>query len=95
MLEYLLRDAVLVASGRDDALVDLEGRAVAEQWARALWPSGIRVIDAALVEARSQLAVHITPRLVLGALLTRLHRELGAWATHDASGAGQEVLPHG
>ena len=95
VLEYLLRDAVLVASGRDDALIDVEGRAVSEQWARALWPSGIRVIDAALVEARSQLAVHITPRLVLGALLTRLHRELGAWSTGDASVAGHGVAPHG
>ena len=95
VLEHLLRDAVLVAGGRADALIDADGSVVAERWAKALWPSGITAVEAALADAHSQLAVHITPRLVLGALLTRLQRELGGAAARVDAPPSFEASPHG
>lgn len=77
LLEELLRDVVVCASGpgRDLVHADLGPRLAA--WAASLWPSGVERCRRALVDARADLAVHVLPQVAIEALLTRWATELG------------------
>ena len=77
VLETLLRDAVLWASGRRDRLANPDRPEVVERWARALWPSGVARMLQEIDDARRRAGVNVNSRLLVEALLTRLARELG------------------
>ncbi len=76
-LEELLRDAVVAASAPGRPLEHDDLPHVAAAWAGALWPDGVDALARAVDEARGQLALHVSARLVLDALLARFATALG------------------
>jgi DNA polymerase III subunit delta' len=77
IVEDLVRDASIVGSGADVALIDPSTRELAERWAPVLWPGGVAAMQRAVGEARAQLLANAQGRTVTDALLARLRAELG------------------
>jgi DNA polymerase III subunit delta' len=75
IVEDLLRDACVAASGADVSLLD-DAR-LADRAAARLWPGGIERMQRAIHEARAALAVNATGKTALDAVLVRLSTELG------------------
>ncbi|MES2640097.1 MAG: DNA polymerase III subunit delta' [Myxococcota bacterium] len=75
-LEELLRDAVFVASGREDAVLHPDHVGALSVWATALHPGGIARMEKAIAAARDRLRLNVNGRVVLEALLTGLNLEL-------------------
>jgi hypothetical protein len=75
VLEDLLRDATVFASGADVPLLD--DRRLAERAAARLYPGGVVQVADALERARASLALNASGRTVLDAVLVRLATELG------------------
>jgi len=78
VIEELMRDATVAASGAEVGLLDPESRGVAEQLARDLWPDGVVRVGRAIEEAREGLDRNANGRVVVDALLARLLTEVGA-----------------
>jgi DNA polymerase III subunit delta' len=77
IVEDLLRDVVARASGDDRPLQNRDIPDVVERWRSALWPTGVQASADAIEEARRSLAVNVSGKTVLDALLVTLKRELG------------------
>ena len=77
MVEELLRDASLVATGTGVSLVHADRRDLVDEWARKLWPTGVRRVQQALHELDKGLAVNVGGKNALDQLLTTLREELG------------------
>lgn len=77
VLEELLRDATVRASGSTAAPVHVDADDVVGWWADALWPDGVAACQAALADARLDLEVMVSGRSAFDALLTRFRAELG------------------
>lgn len=77
LLEDLLRDTVIVATGASAPLVNDDIPDVLARWAGVLWPGGVSALADSIHKARRQLAVNVTARLVVEALVARLAFELG------------------
>jgi DNA polymerase-3 subunit delta' len=77
VLEDLLRDAMLhaIAPSRPPLNDDLPS--LVEAWSHALWPNGVEACRQAIEEARADLALNVSGKTALDALLTRLATELG------------------
>lgn len=75
IIEDLLRDATVVASGAELPVVD--DPRLAERAAQVMWPHGITRMDRSLREARAALALNASGRSVVDAVLVRLSTELG------------------
>lgn len=78
LLEELLRDVAIYASGSPTPLLHADQPELIADWSHRLWPGGVERMQQALIEARSQLRVNVNGRLVLDTLFTRLRAELGA-----------------
>ncbi len=78
VLEGLVRDAVLFAGGRPEALLNADLPDEVERWSRALWPGGAARLQAEIDGARVRAALNVNTRLLIETLLTRVARELGA-----------------
>ena len=78
VLEGLVRDAVLFASGRPEALINADLPDEVARWAHALWPGGAARLQAEIDGARVRAHLNVNTRLLVEALLTRVARELGA-----------------
>lgn len=77
VIEDLLRDVVVVGGGSDLPLHHEDAPAVVERWASVLWPGGVTACAEAVAKARQQLALNVTARLVIEALVARIAFELG------------------
>lgn len=77
VLQGMVRDAVLWASGRRDALLNADIPREVERWSRALWPGGAARLQAAIDQTRIRAGLNVNTRLLVEALLTRVSRELG------------------
>ncbi len=75
VLEELLRDATMVGSGREAAVLHPELLPQYQHWASLLWPGGIARMSVHLGEARQRLALNVNGRTVLDALLAQLNLE--------------------
>ncbi|MCB9662591.1 MAG: DNA polymerase III subunit delta' [Alphaproteobacteria bacterium] len=78
LLEELLRDVVVQAAGADQPLLHPALQPRTEAWVGALWPSGVSRCSDALTEARRELALNVSGKNVLDAVITRFATELGA-----------------
>lgn len=76
-LEELLRDAVVAAAGSPVDRLHPDLVAVTDAWARALWPTGIDRCRRAIEDTRADLAVNVTAKTTMDALLARFATELG------------------
>ncbi len=76
-LELLLRDSILCAVGKPEAVLEGEQLEHARVWGERLWPSGFRRIEESLEQARARLLVNVPARLVMEALLSGVMTELG------------------
>lgn len=77
LLEELLADTVVTASGADAPRTHDDLGPLLDRWADALWPDGITRIHAALRDARARLGANVGGQTVLEALLPVVKRELG------------------
>ncbi|MEZ4316036.1 MAG: DNA polymerase III subunit delta' [Myxococcota bacterium] len=77
VLEELLRDVVVYASGSGRPLLHADAEDVVADWSHRLFPAGVGEVQRALLDARDQLEVNVNGRLVLDAVFTRLRAELG------------------
>ncbi|MDP2316094.1 MAG: DNA polymerase III subunit delta' [Pseudomonadota bacterium] len=75
-LEELLRDTVVVASGRDESALHQAHLGALAVWASALHPGGVGRLEKAVAAARDRLRLNVNGRVVLEALLTTLNLEL-------------------
>ncbi len=75
-VEELLRDVVVVASGRPDAALHPAHLGRLRVWADALHPGGVARMERAIAVARDRLRLNVNGRVVLEALLTTLNLEL-------------------
>jgi hypothetical protein len=75
-LEELLRDTVLVASGRPEHLVHPDREPLLAAWAAALYPGGVGRLERAIALARDRLRLNVNGRVVLEALLSAVNLEL-------------------
>jgi DNA polymerase-3 subunit delta' len=83
VIEDLLRDVVASASqGPSARLLNTDAVPVVERWRGALWPGGVERCARSVRGAREALAVNVTGRTVLEAVLTRLATELGPARVH-------------
>jgi DNA polymerase-3 subunit delta' len=78
ILEELLRDVVVTATRPGEPRLHGDLPPVIEAWTRALWPGGVERLVAALADCRQDLALNVTGKTALDALLTRVATELGA-----------------
>ncbi len=76
VIEDLLRDVAVLGSGSDLPLLNADAPEVVQQWTRALWPTGITSITAAIHEAREQMLVNVQTRLVMDALLLEVRAQV-------------------
>jgi DNA polymerase-3 subunit delta' len=76
ILEDLVRDAAIRASGADVPLLD-DADEVVERLA-STWPDGITRCSRAILDARDDLEVFVSGKTVIDALLASLRRELSA-----------------
>ncbi|MCB9675992.1 MAG: DNA polymerase III subunit delta' [Alphaproteobacteria bacterium] len=77
VLEELLRDVAVHASGANGMLLHADQPDLVADWSARLWPGGVRQVQQALIDARDQLEVNVNGRLVLDAVFTKLRAELG------------------
>lgn len=75
-VEELLRDAVIIASGRPEAALHQAHLARLRIWAAALYPGGVARMERAVASARDRLRLNVNGRVVLEALLSALNLEL-------------------
>jgi DNA polymerase-3 subunit delta' len=78
VLEELLRDVAVYASGAEGQLLHADEPELVADWARRLWPGGVEQIQRALLEARDQFEVNVNGRLVLDQVFTTVRAQLGA-----------------
>lgn len=78
VLEELLRDVVVHASGAQTPLLHADAAPTIATWADKLYPDGVEKVRRAIDDARDQLEVNVGGRLVLDALFTTLAVELGS-----------------
>ncbi len=76
VIEDLLRDAVVFASGSPVPLLNEDVSHEVERWSAALWPGGIVRCAEALQACRDDLQVFVPGKTALDALLCTLRREL-------------------
>lgn len=76
LLEDLLRDAAVVGAGAESPLLNADEPEVVRTWAKKLWPDGVRRLHDALEETRDNLAVMVSGRMTVDALLARVAAEL-------------------
>lgn len=76
ILEEMLRDASIVATGASVPLLNEDARADVERWAQLLWPEGVERCASAVQEFRDDLEVYVSGRTALDALLLTVQREL-------------------
>lgn len=77
LIEDLVRDASIVASGASVPLLDDAIRPLLDDWAERLWPQGVSRVSEAIAETRERMAVNVAGRTLLDALLARVRSELG------------------
>ena len=77
ILEDLLRDAAIRASGSNIPLLD-EGAGEIIARLAATWPRGIENIGRAIGTARADLRLYVSGKTVIDALITAVQREMGA-----------------
>ncbi|MFT7522055.1 MAG: DNA polymerase-3 subunit delta' [Kiritimatiellia bacterium] len=77
ILEDLLRDATIIGSGSDVALMDPEAADASKHLASTLWPTGLPMCVQALDDARASLAANVSGRTVIDALICRISTEAG------------------
>lgn len=75
-LEELLRDVVLVAAGRPEAVLHPDHIGALRVWVAALYPGGVGRLERALASARDRLRLNVNGRVVLEALFTAVNLEL-------------------
>jgi DNA polymerase-3 subunit delta' len=78
LLEELLRDVVVRATGADHPLLHPDLEPVLDAWADALWPGGVARCSDAVRDTRRDLDAFVTGKTTFDALLTRVATELGA-----------------
>jgi DNA polymerase-3 subunit delta' len=76
VIEDLLRDVAITATGAALPLLNADAEAVVDRWREALWPDGVAVVQGAIAEARENLLANVHGRTLLDALLVRLRSEL-------------------
>jgi len=77
VLEGLLRDVALCATGREDGWLNEDRPSLVQAWSGALWPRGLQHTQAAVHRARGQLQLNVNGRLLLETVLSALAAELG------------------
>ncbi len=77
VLEELLRDVAVYASGSGAQLLHADEPELIADWSRRLWPGGVEQIQRALLDARDQFEVNVNGRLVLDRVFTTLRAQLG------------------
>jgi DNA polymerase-3 subunit delta' len=77
LLEDLVRDAVVLAADGDVQPIHTDIPEVISAWSSALWPNGIERCERAIQATRADLALNVTGKTALDALLTRIATELG------------------
>jgi len=77
VLEDLLRDVVVHASGGGGELQNSDIPEVVDRWAKALWPTGVEACAAAIQETRDNLEVNVTGKTAFDALILAIKKELG------------------
>ncbi len=77
LVEDLLRDVVVVGAGGDAGLLNADAADDVRAMARRLYPDGVMRCSEAVQDARDQLAVYVSGRLVVDGLLCRMRQALG------------------
>ena len=77
VVEDLLRDVVICASGSGADLQNSDIPEIVQRWTGALWPEGVSACATAIQEARDNLEVNVTGKTAFDALVLSLKRELG------------------
>jgi DNA polymerase-3 subunit delta' len=77
LVDELLRDAVVKASGARGGLLHGDRETLVAAWAAALWPDGITRCAEAVAEAREQLELNVGGKNLLDAALAKVATELG------------------
>lgn len=77
LLEELLRDAALRATGSTSSPVHADCTEVTARWSTALWPDGVAKCQQALVDVRIDMERNVSGRTAMDALLCTVREELG------------------
>lgn len=77
ILDDLLRDTAIRATGAEVPLLNAEGSEVVQNWVHRLWPDGVTRCAEAVSEAREELERNVAGRTLMDALLSRVAKELG------------------
>ena len=75
-VEELLRDVVMVAAGRESAVLHADRLVLLRRWALAMMPGGVARMDRAVSAGRDRLRLNVNGRIVLEALISTLNLEL-------------------
>ena len=75
ILEEILRDVALCATGSDAPLLHPSDAEETRRWVAMLWPGGLQRCADAIHETRKQLSANVTGRTAVDALLSVLHEE--------------------
>lgn len=84
IVDDLLRDTVIRGAGGGAALLNADRVDVIDAWVDALWPDGVARCAEAVQEARRELALNVSGKTLLDALMTQLATELGKARTAGA-----------
>jgi DNA polymerase III subunit delta' len=76
VLGELLRDTSVRGSNANVVLLNDDAEQVVDSWSSKLWPDGVARLETALNEARDQLALNVSGRTVLDAVLASVRSEL-------------------
>jgi len=77
LVEDLLRDVVVVGAGGDAGLLNADASDDVKAMARRLYPDGVTRCTEAIQDARDQLSVYVSGRLVVDSLICRVRQALG------------------
>ena len=77
VLETLLRDTVMWACDREDALIHSDQPKLIDAWSGVLWPGGAGRLQLLIDQTRQRMLVNVNNRLLVEALLSSTLRELG------------------
>ncbi len=77
LVEDLLRDVVVIGAGGDAGLLNADADQDVRGMARRLYPDGVLRCAEAVQDARDQLAIYVSGRLVVDGLLCRIRHALG------------------